>query len=318
MSRLLQRVSALIISSVVASGLIAQELTEVPQIALGQLSELIRWSGVLSSVVIVVGVIIAMRFVHNIVQQISEQFVQRRLLLHKLETILQFAVYITTTVVVFNLSLRVDERVLALIGGTLAVAVGFGLKDLVASFIAGLIIMIDRPFQVGDRLNFDDQYGDVVSIGLRSVRLKTLNDDIVTIPNNKFLSDTTVSGNFGELDMHVGMDFYIGYDQNVAAARSIIEEAAASSRYIHLPRPIVVLVEQTVLDNYVAIKLRLKAYVLDTRYEKLFETDVNLRVIEAFSEKGIKPAAILHRHLESAPPQTAESSELNAKGAGKE
>lgn len=304
MSRFLQRVSALIISSVVASDLIAQELTEAPQIALGQLSELIRWSGVLSSVVIVVGVIIAMRFVHNIVQQISEQFVQRRLLLHKLETILQFAVYITTTVVVFNLSLRVDERVLALIGGTLAVAVGFGLKDLVASFIAGLIIMIDRPFQVGDRLNFDDQYGDVVSIGLRSVRLKTLNDDIVTIPNNKFLSDTTVSGNFGELDMHVGMDFYIGYDQNVAAARSIIEEAAASSRYIHLPRPIVVLVEQTVLDNYVAIKLRLKAYVLDTRYEKLFETDVNLRVIEAFSEKGIKPAAVLHRHLDDKTNQT--------------
>ena len=318
MSRFLQHLSVLIISSLVTSSVMAQELTEAPQIALGQLSELIRWSGVLSSVVIVVGVVIAMRFVHKIVQQISEQFVQRRLLLHKLETILQFAVYITTTILVFNLSLRVDERVLALIGGTLAVAVGFGLKDLVASFIAGLIIMIDRPFQVGDRLNFDEQYGDVVSIGLRSVRLKTLDDDIVTIPNNKFLSDTTVSGNFGELDMHVGMDFYIGYDQNVASARSIIEEAAASSRYIHLPRPIVVLVEQTVLDNYVAIKLRLKAYVLDTRYEKLFETDVNLRVIEAFSDKGIKPAAVLHRHLEATPLLTDDVSELNAKGSGNE
>lgn len=318
MSRYLPRLSVLIISSLVTSNVMAQELTEAPQIALGQLSELIRWSGVLSSVVIVIGVIVAMRFVHKIVQQISEQFVQRRLLLHKLETILQFAVYITTTIVVFNLSLRVDERVLALIGGTLAVAVGFGLKDLVASFIAGLIIMIDRPFQVGDRLNFDEQYGDVESIGLRSVRLKTLDDDIVTIPNNKFLSDTTVSGNFGELDMHVGMDFYIGYDQNVSAARSIIEEAAASSRYIHLPRPIVVLVEQTVLDNYVAIKLRLKAYVLDTRYEKLFETDVNLRVIEAFSEKGIKPAAVLHRHLESSLGKIAQVAEINEKGYGNE
>ena len=288
---------------------IAQELSQTPEIALGQLSELIRWSGVLSSIFLVLFVIVGMRFIHNIVQQISEQFVQRRLLLHKLETILQFVVYITTTIVVFNLSLRVDERVLALIGGTLAVAVGFGLKDLIASFIAGLIIMIDRPFQVGDRLSFDNQYGDVVSIGLRSVRLKTLNDDIVTIPNNKFLSDTTVSGNFGELDMHVGMDFFIGYDQDVAVARSIVEEAAASSRYIHLPRPIVVLVEQTVLDNYVAIKLRLKAYVLDTRYEKLFETDVNLRVIEAFRSKDIKPAAILHRHLQQDENEAADDTE---------
>ncbi|WP_298632863.1 mechanosensitive ion channel domain-containing protein [uncultured Umboniibacter sp.] len=318
MSRHLQRLSTLAISSVFTSGLMAQELTEAPQIALGQLSELIRWSGVLSSVVIVIGVILAMRFVHNIIQQISEQFVQRRLLLHKLETILQFAVYIATTIVVFNISLRVDERVLALIGGTLAVAVGFGLKDLVASFVAGLIIMIDRPFQVGDRLSFDEQYGDVLSIGLRSVRLKTLNDDIVTIPNNKFLSDTTVSGNFGELDMHVGMDFYIGYDQNVAAARAVIEEAAASSRYIHLPRPIVVLVEQTVLDNYVAIKLRLKAYVLDTRYEKLFETDVNLRVIEAFGQKGIKPAAVLHRHLNATEGEAARIAEPVASESNRE
>ncbi|RMA82419.1 mechanosensitive ion channel family protein [Umboniibacter marinipuniceus] len=298
-----------------ASSSMGQELSDTPEIALGQLSELIRWSGVLSSVVLVLAVVVGMRFIHNIVQQISEQFVQRRLLLHKLETILQFAVYITTTIVVFNLSLRVDERVLALIGGTLAVAVGFGLKDLVASFIAGLIIMIDRPFQVGDRLSFDEQYGDVVSIGLRSVRLKTLNDDIVTIPNNKFLSDTTVSGNFGELDMHVGMDFFIGYDQDVSTARAIIEEAAASSRYIHLPRPIVVLVEQTVLDNYVAIKLRLKAYVLDTRYEKLFETDVNLRVIEAFRKKDIKPAAILHRHLQHPESEPAQPPlENSAKG----
>ena len=49
--------------------------------------------------------------------------------------------------------------------------------------------------------------------------------------------------------------------------------------------------------NYIAIKLRLKDYVLDTRYEKLFETDVNLRVIEEFNEQGIQPAAVLHRNI---------------------
>lgn len=130
--------------------------------------------------------------------------------------------------------------------------------------------------------------------------MSTLDDDIVTIPNNKFLSDTTVSGNYGELAMHVGMDFYIGLDQDPLKAREIISEAAASSRYIYLPKPVVVLVKQEMLDNYPAIKLRLKAYVLDTRYEKAFETDINLRVIAEFRQQDIQPPAILHRQLGAA------------------
>ncbi len=267
------------------------------EIAMGQFADLIRWSGVFTSLIVLLIAWSLLRFIHRVVERVSAQFVQKRLLLQKLETFSQFAIYIITAILVFNLSLRIDERVMAVIGGTLAVSVGFAMKDLVASFIAGLMIMLDRPFQVGDRLSFDGQYGDVLSIGLRSVRVNTLNDDVVTIPNNKFLNDVTVSGNFGELDMHVGMDFYIGYDQDVALARNIISEAAASSRYVHLPRPIVVLVSQQLMDNYIAIKLRLKAYVLDTRYEKLFETDVNLRVIEEFNKQGIQPAAVLHRNI---------------------
>ena len=290
----------LILLLIPATGL-AQDLTAIgaseTQLAIGQFADLIRWSGVVTSVFILIIAFSLLRFIHKVVERISDQFAQRRLLLQKMETFFQFAIYIVTAIIVFNLSLKIDDRVLALIGGTLAVSVGFAMKDLVASFIAGLMIMVDRPFQVGDRLEFGGEYGDVLSIGLRSVRLNTLNDDIVTIPNNKFLNDMTKSGNFGELDMHVGMDFYIGYDQDVELARNIVSEAAASSRYVHLPRPITVLVTQQVLDNYIAIKLRLKAYVLDTRYEKLFETDVNLRVIGEFNRQAIQPAAVLHRNL---------------------
>ena len=66
--------------------------------------------------------------------------------------------------------------------GTLAVSIGFALKDLAASFIAGLTVMIDSPFQVGDRVTFEGNYGDIITIGLRSVRMRTLTDDIITIP----------------------------------------------------------------------------------------------------------------------------------------
>ena len=74
-------------------------------------------------------------------------------------------------------------------------------------------------------------------------------------------------------------------------------EAGLTSRYVHLPKPVVVLVNQVIQDNYVAVRLQLKAYVLDTQYEKAFETDVYLRVMRAFEQHRIAPPAILYRTI---------------------
>ncbi len=263
--------------------------------SLGQIAHLVRWSGVITSAAVIVGVAVAMRFLRDTVTSLSRRFPSRRLLLQQIATIAQFLIYIITGVAVVTLSFRLNDNLLALMGGTVAVSVGFAIKDVVASFIAGIMIMIDRPFQVGDRVSFGGQYGDITAIGLRSVRLQTLDDNTVTIPNNKFLNEITSNGNYGALDMQVVMDFFVGPDQNVRLARELVTEAAVSSRFIFLDKSVVVLINQVILDNHVAVRLRLKAYVLDTRYEKLFETDVNLRVVDAFMGEGIAPPAILHR-----------------------
>ena len=259
---------------------------------LQQFTSLIRWSGVVLSFFIILGAWLFLRFIQSIVDGVSSQFAQRRMLMQKLQSFFQFFIYMSTAVAIFMLSFRVDERVLALIGGTIAVSVGFALKDLTASFIAGLTVMIDRPFQVGDRVTFEGHYGYIITIGLRSVRMQTLNDDIITIPNNKFLNEVVVSGNYGGLDMQVVIPFYIGMDQDINKARDIIQEAASSSRYIHLPKPVVVLVKQTITDNYLSIQLTCKAYVVDIKLEKLFETDITLRVMQEFRKEAINPPTI--------------------------
>ncbi|MCX4244259.1 mechanosensitive ion channel family protein [Paraliomyxa miuraensis] len=273
--------------------------------SLSQIAGLVRWSGVLSSLVLIAAVTIAMRFLHDTVAGLSRRFTSRRLLLQKIATILQFLVYIISGLAVVALSFRLTDAAIALIGGTVAVSVGFAIKDVVASFIAGIMIMVDRPFQVGDRVTFGGQYGDITAIGLRSVRLQTLDDNTVTIPNNKFLNEITSNGNYGALDMMVVMDFHIGPDQDVQLARELVTEAAVSSRFVFLEKPVVVLTNQVILESHVAIRLRLKAYVLDTRYEKAFETDVNMRVLEAFATEHIAPPAVLHRTWEKLRPVSA-------------
>ncbi|WP_261883077.1 mechanosensitive ion channel family protein [Vibrio pelagius] len=268
----------------------AEEVVNVESIQ--QFASLIRWSGVFFSILVIAATWLLIKFMNSMVESIGSQFVQYRMVLQKVQSFLQFFIYMTAGLVVFMMSFRINDHILALIGGTLAVSVGFALKDLAASFIAGLTVMIDRPFQVGDRVTFEGNYGDIITIGLRSVRIRTLNDDIITIPNNKFLNEVTTSGNYGALDMQVVIPFYVGMNEDITLARDLIQEAASSSRYIHLPKPVTVLVKQTITDNYLAIQLTCKAYVVDTAYEKLFETDITLRVMKEFKKHGIKPPKI--------------------------
>ena len=181
-------------------------------------------------------------------------------------------------------------------------AIGLSLQNLVSSFIAGITIMFDRPFQVGDRVAFAGQYGDIIKIGLRSTRMNTLDHNIITIPNNKVLTDVPASGNWGALEMQTAFDIYIGVDQDAELAAELIREACLTSPYVFLERPVPVLAKQVILQDYVAMHLKCRPYVFDCKYEKPFETDVHFRVARAFREHGIRPPAVLHRTLDAHPP----------------
>ena len=267
---------------------------------LGKIAEFVRWGGVFASLFVVGAAVVLLRVLKNISRQLSMRFANRRPTFQKLESVSQFSIYMATLVMCASLSIRLDSTTLTVIGGALAFAVGFAMRDLVAAFIAGITIMFDRPFQVGDRVSFGGEYGDIIKIGLRSVRMNTLDHNIVTIPNNKVLTDVTSSGNYGNLEMQVAMDFYIGTDQDAELAAEIVREACLTSPYVHLTQPVPILAKQVVLQDYVAFHIKARPYVFDCKYEKAFETNVHFRVLEAFREHGISPPAVLHRSVPSA------------------
>src|SRR5690554_5624909 len=127
----------------------------------------------------------------------------RRFLILQISTLLSFTLYIFSTIGLIVGVLQPPREFMIAVGGAVAVALGFALKDIVASLVAGVLLLFDRPFRVGDRVTFDGTYGEIVSIGLRTVRLVTLDDNLVTIPNSRFITDVVASGNAGELDMMV-------------------------------------------------------------------------------------------------------------------
>lgn len=264
---------------------------------IGEIFSFLRVGGLLSATLLLLAVWMLGQGLDRFFLKLGGRFTERRLVIQQAGTFLRFSLYIAALVAGFFLSFQVSDKLLLALGGSLAVAVGFAVKDLVASIIAGVIILVDRPFQVGDRVSFGGVYGEVTAIGLRSVRLSTLDDNLVTIPNSKFLTDVVSSGNAGALDMLIQMDFFIGADQEIGRAKQVVTDAITSSRYAYLKKPWTVLVNQVVEGSCFAVRLRAKVYVLDVQYEKALETDVTERVMEGLREAGVEPPAIVHRNL---------------------
>lgn len=259
------------------------------------LLEFFRPEGLFPAGIILILTWVAAAFMSRTFTRFGDQFVDRRLVLQQAKAILRLIIFFFGIALAASFTFSFSNEALIALGGTIAVALGFAFKDLLASMIAGVIILIDRPFQVGDRVAFAGYYGEIVEIGLRTVRLVTLDDSLITIPNNKFLTDPVSSGNSGALDMLVQVDFHIGADQDLGLAKRLVGEALTATRFAYLQKPWAVVISQVVLGDMIALRLRAKVYVLDVKYEKALETDVTERVMEAFGRARIDPPAILHR-----------------------
>jgi len=240
------------------------------------------------AIALLVLAIAAMRLLDRGADALALRVVRHRLVIKQVGTVVSFVAYIGTGLAIFSMLFNLSSQALFAISGTVAVTVGFALKDVAASFMAGISILINKPFQVGDRITFGGFYGEVTEIGLRTVRLVTLDDNLVTIPSNKFLTDAVASANAGALDCMVVMPFYISTQADHARARDIVRDAVLASKFLYLGKPMTVLVGNRLTEQgRVVVELAAKAYVFDTRHEKAFSTDVTDRVLRAFREHGI-------------------------------
>lgn len=264
---------------------------------LSSMFSFIRVGGLVTAGFVLVVTLISARLLTSTATRLGERLTERRLLFSQVASFGRFALYFAGALIAFVSAVELRQETVLALSGTAGVALGFAFKDLASSVLAGITILVDKPFQVGDRINVGGVYGDVVAIGLRSVRIRTIDDNHVTLPNSKFLTDVVASGNFGELNMLVEMDFFIGADQDVNEAVRIVEEAITSSRFAYLGKPWSVMVLEVEVGGHIGVRIRGHCYVCDTTFEMAFKTDVSRTVLAAFRDRGIQPPARLVRHV---------------------
>lgn len=186
-------------------------------------------------------------------------------------------------VILINLFLDLSSTNLLAVTGTAAVALGFAFKDYASSVIAGVIALFERPYQVGDRVTINEQYGEITSYGLRAIQLQTPNDDVVTIPHNKMWTDPIINANKGAVEAQTAVDFYFAHNADIDEIVPILYRIAQTSKYTQLNLPIVVVLDQKPWG----IHAKLRCYPMDVRDEFIFKTDLIRRAKQAFANLNI-------------------------------
>src|SRR4030043_1384170 len=96
--------------------------------------------------------------------------------------------------------------------GFLSVGIGFGLQNVTSYFIAGLILLFERPIKVGDRVTIGHTEGDVIAINMRSTTIRSLNNISIIVPNTEFISSQVINWSHGDpkvrLDVQVGVSYH--------------------------------------------------------------------------------------------------------------
>ncbi len=170
---------------------------------------------------------------------------------------------------------------------SVGVAVGFAAQDLLKNVFGGLVVMFDRPFQIGDKIEAGKYYGEVIEIGIRSTKIVTPDDSTVTVPNSEFMNQYVSNSNSGENNCQVVAEIYLPIDIDTERVRQIATEAAQVSKYIFLNKPIVVLFFNEIHDRRLVLKMRLKAYVSNLDKEFAFKSEMTEIVLKSLLAEGI-------------------------------
>ncbi|MCX9084843.1 MAG: mechanosensitive ion channel [Candidatus Methanoperedens sp.] len=241
---------------------------------------------IISALLVIFIAYLFIRLVTFILIFISERAGQYRITVKMVLPLLKFTIYGYTFYYILANILKWESSQLILFGGLLGAGIGFGLKDLFADVIGGIVITFEKPYQVGDKIKMGDYYGEVVDIGIRATKLVTPDDNLVSAPNYLIFAQAVASANAGVPEMMVVIDVFIDSDSDVAQAMKILKESVMTSKYVYVSRkrPFTVLLK----DFPYYRRLRAKAYVNDLRYEFEFESEVTRRAWSEFSKYGIE------------------------------
>ena len=180
----------------------------------------------------------------------------------------------------------IDITVLSVFGGALGVGIGFGLQKVVANYISGFTILLDRTVSPGDLVTVDHFYGEVTKLTSRCIIVRGADGTEAIVPNETVITSTVINHSYSNRRVLMRIPVQISYSSNLETALKLMLEAAYSHpRVLKDPAPTALLTAFG--DN--GINLELLAWIEDAERGKLnLNSDLNLALYKSFSANNIE------------------------------
>jgi small-conductance mechanosensitive channel len=132
----------------------------------------------------------------------------------------------------------IDLSSVTVLFGALGVGIGFGLQNITNNFVSGLIILIERPIKVGDRIEVSGITGDVVKISMRATTIITNDNISIIIPNSEFVSSTVINWSYTDRDVRFNFPVGVSYKEDPQNIKKLLLQVANENNgVLKKPRP---------------------------------------------------------------------------------
>ncbi len=175
--------------------------------------------------------------------------------------------------------------------GVAGIAIGFAAKDTLSNLIAGVLLIIDRPFEVGDRIEVwsapanSATWGDVLDIGLRATKIRTTDNIVIVIPNNEIMRRDIINYTTITEEIRVRVPIGVAYDADIEKAKEIITAVSLELDWV-LKDPAPKVVVKSFGDS--AVNLEARVWIRDPRKRMDTISSISDRVKERFTRDGIE------------------------------
>ncbi len=195
----------------------------------------------------------------------------------------------------------VDLRSVALLGSALGLGVGLGLQPIVSNFVAGLVLLMERPIKLGDRIDAGGTNGEVVRIGSRSTWVCTNDNEIIIVPNSDFITNRLTNWTANDPKIRFSLKVGVSYASDPEIVKQILlEMAAGQPDVLHDPPPEVILSDFG--DNALIFVLRIWS-AKELGNPQRLKSDLYFSILKSFRHHGIElPFPQRDLHLRSVDP----------------
>jgi small-conductance mechanosensitive channel len=173
-----------------------------------------------------------------------------------------------------------------ILAGALGIGVGFGLQNITTNFISGLILLLERPIKVGDRVEVQGTLGDVVNISLRATTIITNDNVAVIVPNSDFIAQKVVNWSYRTPDVRINIPISAAYGTDPEQVREVLLEIAKNHSGVLKELP-----SDVLLDEFAESSLNFILRIWTRTYTHkpgVLKSELYYEIVKKFKERGIE------------------------------